>query len=441
MEIPLTTTNRTIKYLPYREQLSKILRGNLDFHEESSNYSLHSIHSFPAKFPPQLPRVFIESLTLPGDLVFDPMMGSGTTLLEAYLLNRRALGTDIDPLALRISIVKLSTPSVTELEKVAEQVIEKASQRLSKSIRKIELLLESSFDSQSRAFVDYWFSKNVQLELAVLLDELHQIKDPGIKDFLSISVSAVIIAKSGGVSLARDLAHTRPHRDMEKKSLSVMTEFRKRIKKNIKHLSNEPFEYPRFLMSEADIQKLPIAENSIDLIVTSPPYANHAIDYMRAHKFSLVWFGFPISRLSELRQRYIGGDAINKAMLLPLPDTASQIILSLNKIDRKKGLALHRYYSEMSFALSEMFRVLKPGKASVVVVGNSVLRGVTTNTDICLAEIGKQVGFELVHIGARNIDRNRRMLPVSRDRENGNSSRIEERMHEEYVIGFMKPGG
>ncbi len=441
MEIPLLTTTRKFNYLPYREQFSNILKGNLDFHEESSNYSSHAIHSFPAKFPPQLPRVFIEALTLPGDIVFDPMMGSGTTLLEASLLNRRALGTDIDPLALRISSVKLSVPSMTDIEKITDQVIEKASQRLTKSSKKIEMLVDSRFDEQSRTFVEYWFSKSAQLELAVLLDELQKIENPRIKGYLSISVSAVIIAKSGGVSLARDLAHTRPHRDLQKKPLSVMAELRKRIKRNIKNLSDNSFNSPGFLACEADAQKLPLANKSVDLIVTSPPYANHAIDYMRAHKFSLVWFGFPISKLSDLRQKYIGGDAINKAMLLPLPDTANQIIHSLSKIDSKKGLALHRYYSEMTLALSGMYRVLKPEKAAIVVVGNSVLRGVSTNTDICLAEIGKRVGFDLVHIGARNIDRNRRMLPVSKDRENGNNSQIEERMHEEYVIGFMKPGG
>ena len=60
-------------------------------------------------------------------------------------------------------------------------------------------------------------------------------------------------------------------------------------------------------LHHADARQLPIDDESVDLVITSPPYAN-AIDYMRAHKFSLVWFGEPISELSALRATYIGSD-------------------------------------------------------------------------------------------------------------------------------------
>ena len=65
----------------YREKLVDLLSQDLDFHGQDSGYASHNFHSFPAKFPPQLPRKFIEALTAPGDVVLDPMMGSGTTVL------------------------------------------------------------------------------------------------------------------------------------------------------------------------------------------------------------------------------------------------------------------------------------------------------------------------------------------------------------------------
>ena len=65
----------------YRERLSDLLSSDLDFHGKSSAYASHNFHAFPAKFPPQLPRKFIEGLTEPGDVVLDPMVGSGTTIL------------------------------------------------------------------------------------------------------------------------------------------------------------------------------------------------------------------------------------------------------------------------------------------------------------------------------------------------------------------------
>jgi len=77
--------------------LARILSEDLNFHQCASNYASHSVHSFAAKFPPQLPRVFIEGLTDPGETVLDPMMGSGTSVVEAFLCNRKAVGFDIDP--------------------------------------------------------------------------------------------------------------------------------------------------------------------------------------------------------------------------------------------------------------------------------------------------------------------------------------------------------
>lgn len=90
----------------------------------------------------------------------------------------------------------------------------------------------------------------------------------------------------------------------------------------------------------------------------------------------------------------------------------------------------------MTLSLREMYRVVKPGKAAIVVVGNSMLRGIDTEIPTCLAEIGQSLGFEVPAIGIRHLDRNRRLMPAGAkiDRD----SQIQQRMHEEYVIGFYK---
>ncbi len=80
-----------------RERLKALLESDLDFHGEDSIYASHNFHSFAAKFPPQLPCIFIRGLTNPGDTVLDPMMGSGTTLVETLLEGRKGIGLDIDP--------------------------------------------------------------------------------------------------------------------------------------------------------------------------------------------------------------------------------------------------------------------------------------------------------------------------------------------------------
>jgi hypothetical protein len=106
----------------YRERLVQLLSGDLDFHKKDSGYATHNFHSFPAKFPPQLPRTFIQGLTARGDVVLDPMMGSGTTVVEAFCTGRRAFGFDIDPLALLITQVKVTSQDAAEIREVGRWI-------------------------------------------------------------------------------------------------------------------------------------------------------------------------------------------------------------------------------------------------------------------------------------------------------------------------------
>ncbi|MCD6554447.1 MAG: site-specific DNA-methyltransferase [Anaerolineae bacterium] len=422
----------------YRERLRALLSSDLDFHGKSSAYASHNLHAFPAKFPPQLPRKFIEGLTEPGDVVLDPMVGSGTTIVEAFLAGRRGIGFDIDPMALRLCKVKVTPLSLGETAVAGNRVLYCAQKSLQQDVAELRRELNARFGEAEREFIDYWFLPSTQLELMALIREIERVQDPNIREFLELAFSAIIITKSGGVSRARDLAHTRPHRVQDKAPRSALDEYRKRLSKNLESLTTLARGSGVIGVFCGNAQELPLRDQVVDLIVTSPPYAANAIDYMRAHKFSLVWFGHPLGSLSQLRREYIGHDAVTGVEYVVLPDSARQVVSSLARVDPKKAKVLHRYYSEMTRCLSEMVRVLKPGKAAIVVVGSSTMRGLDTRTDVCLGEIGKQVGFELVGIAVRKLDRDKRMMPARRT-HSSNRSQIEERMHEEYVIGFLKP--
>ncbi len=77
--------------------------------------SLHEI-SYRACFKPQLPRFFIERLTQPGEVVYDPFMGRGTTVLEAALLGRVPWGNDANPLSLILTRPRLRPPTLAQVE-------------------------------------------------------------------------------------------------------------------------------------------------------------------------------------------------------------------------------------------------------------------------------------------------------------------------------------
>jgi hypothetical protein len=210
-----------------------------------------------------------------------------------------------------------------------------------------------------------------------LLKEIEQVQEPDIRRFLEAVFSAIIITKSGGVSLARDLAHTRPHRVQDKKPRSALEEYRKRLSKNLDSLVSLMFGDGVVDIVRGDARNLALGDQTVDLIVTSP-YASNAIDYIRAHKFSLVWLGYSLDGLSRLRQEYVGHDAVRGYRMAELPDYAGRVVAEVNRVDQNKAKVLHRYYSEMTCCLTEMVRVLKPGKAAIVVVGSSTMRGVDT---------------------------------------------------------------
>ena len=417
----------------YRK-LSALLRKNLDFGSSDSGYASHSIHPFAAKFPPQIPRLFIEELTESGDSVLDPMAGSGTTIVEAVLLKREAFGFDIDPLALRLCTVKTMWLDPQELEKKGLEIIEGAT-TTGNSERLLRRELEARFDIETREFLDYWFLPETQLELLSLILTIERTTESPVRDFFELVFSSAIIAKTGGVSLARDLAHSRPHRDLEKKPRNAITEFRLRLAKVLKKFQNLPQRAKRVFVAERNAKDVPLPTESIDLIVTSPPYAN-AIDYMRAHKFSLVWFGHTTGALSALRGRYIGSEKFDPQYSEDLAPKAQAAVQSLAQKDASKARVLRKYLLEMKQVISEMNRVLKSGKAAVIVVGPSIMRGLEIATHEYLAEIGETLGFRVAGIQKRKIDRDRRMLPISFGR-NGDSM-IEQRMHEEFVVGLVK---
>jgi DNA modification methylase len=439
LELPITPRSSIQRLgISYQERLRVLLSGDLDFHGKSSAYASHNFHAFPAKFPPQLPKKFIEGLTEPGDVVLDPMMGSGTTILEAFLTRRRGIGFDIDPMALRLCKVKVTPLALEEIATARKQVLRRAQESLQQDGTELRQQLDARFEKAERKFLDYWFLPSTQLELMALIREIECVQDPDIREFLELAFSATIITKSGGVSMARDLAHTRPHRVHDKTPRSALDEYRKRLSKNLDSLTTLARGSGTIELFRGDAQTLALRDQTVDLIVTSPPYASNAIDYMRAHKFSLVWFGHSLESLSQLRRQYIGHDAVSGVELVELPDSARQVIVSLAQVDPKKARVLHRYYSEMTRCLAEMARVLKPGKAAIVVIGSSTMRGMDTRADVCLGEIGKRVGFDLVGIAARELDRDKRMMPARRA-HSSTHSQIEKRMHEEYVIGFLKP--
>ncbi len=430
--VPLRLKKRPSGYSAWNV-LRSIAQEDLCFKGVKTNHASHNIHAFAAKFPPQLPRVFIETLTEPKEIVLDPMAGSGTTLVEAAIHGRHGIGFDLDPLAVKIGRMKTQSLNVSTVWEASKRIIKHA-EKIRASVRTAKQLLESSYPSEALEFFRYWFKPETMYELVGLAGGVKGLKDHSLRNFFEVVFSSVIITKSGGVSLARDLAHSRPHRVSDKEPRGAIESFSGKVVKALQALE-EIQSFPGSVsVVRSDSRYLPLADESVHLIVTSPPYAN-AIDYVRAHKFSLIWLGHAPSALTSLRREYIGAEINAEVPDLPSP-TAKEAIKAVATKDPLKGRVLGKYFTDISFTISEMYRVLKSGRACIIVVGSSTMRGIEVKTALALSELGTRAGFMLAGLKARTIDRDKRLMPISRT---SSYSGIEARMHEEHVIALYKP--
>jgi hypothetical protein len=421
------------KRIDAEERLVSLLSRDLTFKGEKTNYASHNLHAFAAKFPPQLPRLFIRELTRPGEVVLDPMVGSGTAIVEAVLAGRHAIGVDLDPLAVLIAQVKSMRLNLPSCIHVGDNVLHQAKGHLG---QKGDRELRSRYSPHVLEFFEYWFKPHTVVELDALVQAIGTVRDPAVRSFLKVVFSSMIITKSGGITRARDLAHSRPHRDENKEiPKSAFDAFRIRLQKAIESMENLVETSAHAHVVRGDARSLPLRDNSVQLVVTSPPYAANAIDYVRAHKFSLMWFGYEPKRLSELRRSYVGAE-VRSRNLRVASETGNRVLHSLQRQDSDRASVVAHYFSEMDLTLSEVLRVLSPGRAAILVVGSSTIRGVKIKAPMVLAELAESAGFCVKGIANRQIVRDARMLPVSHA-----TSRygIEARMHEEGVIGLIKP--
>ena len=415
--------------------LRSLIDRDLGFKKQRTAYAAHNTHAFAAKFPPQLPKLFIDGLTVPGDKVLDPMVGSGTLLVEAALAGRTGIGVDIDPLAVRISQAKTRPIDPEVIASLAHDIAAHADSLVTRGGPAYKDALLSSFDDASRAFIEYWFQDTTIAELGALMAAIRVLTPLSYRAFFEVLFSSTIVTKSGGVSLARDLAHSRPHKVPTKRIKNAIQVFQQRAAAAVAMLAQMQNTQGQACVLRGDSKKLPLPSESVDLIVTSPPYAN-AIDYVRAHKFSLVWLGYPIQSLTLLRQQYIGAESRRDGHGGLHSETGRETLSTLATRDPRRAQVIARYFHEMTTSLGEMYRVLRQGKAAILVVGSSSVRNTVVPTALVLAEIGQYLGFRLIGVRDRDIDRDRRLMPIS---HHSNETGIEARLHREQVVALVKP--
>jgi hypothetical protein len=294
---------------------------------------------------------------------------------------------------------------------------------------------------------DYWFLTAVSEEMALLKRRIDQLEPIAMREFFYLVFSALIITKSASsVANVRDLAHSRPHFVAPRVKPDVIKMFRQRLTRlarGVTEFADRCDSASSVRIVGDDARQIPLPAASVDLVFTSPPYVN-AIDYPRAHKFSLHWLGDALDvtpdQYRELGRSYIGTDRVPISTCLRLA-TASTGVAELDRTldvlaaadPRRAGVA-RRYFEDMGAVLGEVGRVLRRGRHAVVVVCPSAIAGVRVATHALLADLAEHVSAgSLRHVETheRTLDDSKRQLPIMR-------GRFGPGMRTEYVVVLRK---
>ena len=278
-----------------------------------NQYLTHWIYPYKGKFHPQMIRALMNIIKIQnGETLFDPFVGSGTAVLEAQILGVNAIGLDISPLCVLISKVK--TESVEVLDEI-------------KKYKDFYLFKKGGKEPSDERVRNFY-------KLAEMM--AHSDQSRRGKNFESSFVSNAL------------------------KMIASVEDYRNAIKKHNLKIGKTK-------IIEGDAIKIDLKDESVDGIITSPPYSI-ALNYVANDAHSLKALGYDLDKIKE---DFIGvrGTGLNKFEL---------------------------YDRDMEKAYSEMYRVLKKDKYCVVIIGNVTFQGQEINTTQNVINYCEKIGFRTI---------------------------------------------
>lgn len=352
-------------------------------------HSLHEI-SYRACFKPQLPRFFIERLTGPGDTVFDPFMGRGTTLLEASLCGRVAWGSDVNPLCARLIAPRLNPP---KLEAIAER---------------LQVIPFDGTDETPDELLVFYHPRTLR-QLNSLRDYMHKRRCDETTDEADGWIEMVALNRLSGHSPGFFSVYTLPPNQ------AVSVERQRRI--NLQRDQRPEFRSvpdliltkTRRLLADCDAEqrcalgdlahrarvligqsqdRQPLPAESVSLVVTSPPFLD-VVNYT-ADNWLRCWFA-----------------SLDPAGVPPF-------------IHRR----LEDWKTQITATLRELFRLLRPGGHVAFEVGE--IKGGKLRLEETVVGSGVEAGFvpELVLINAQSFTKTANCWGVANNVKGTNSNRV-----------------
>lgn len=291
-------------------------------------YLTHDFHPYFAAFPPELVKRLLDKYSKEGEKILDCFMGGGTTVTETVMNNRIAFGIDISEFSKLLNKVKATPINIKDTE--IDLILNKISEDIYK--QREENYKSFNYTIPDVGNIDKWFIERAKYELAIILFHIKSIKDDDLRDFMKIGFSAIIRKVSNAKNAQQHLCIKK-----DKKIPDVLKIFMDKITLMVKQMKmfNSKVNSCNINLYSNDCRKSPeiLGEESIDLIITSPPYGTGS-KYTDINRLSFEW-------------------------------------LELTKPKGKESLEKNTNFDEvLKVAIEGMYKVLKKGKYCCIVYGD-----------------------------------------------------------------------
>lgn len=361
--------------------------------------SAHAIHPYPAKLLINIPQFFLAALsTAAGEALLDPFCGSGTVLYEGTLAGLRPIGSDSNPLARLVTRAKLTPLNREVARRQLDEVMAAYpwvsptipdvvnrdywfSERISDCLGRLKTAIERSVPALHRPVFDVSFSATVRRV---------SFADPRLSVPVKINPDRSARYGAKGDEVIRRLGRLA--------NIDVGAVFWSIASQNIQRCpeigQGFAVDQPEIF---SDARSLGLAEASVGLAITSPPYVG-AQKYVRASSLSLGWLGMtPACKLRPIERQSIGREHLTADEALePSGTGVVEADCLLDKIVERNPLRARiaqRYLLEMRDALSELSRTMRHDGSLVLVVGPNLVAGLEFPTPFFLQRIAEGLGF------------------------------------------------